>query len=209
MGMQDLISNKQPNNDDLIRGHRAKLNIIYDDLIDYKEIKIGEFYPKEQFENLKNVVDKISTDKLVEKYYTDLGISSSYASSIIEYVKEYPLMLVPYGTGLSYYSLLREEAEDSLGSSFNAKDFNTVLLNDGDRNFDLVSSEVESYITGKNGTVASDSPVSSAETSSETSTNKEQPNWILFGAIGGGLAAVGIIALIAGRKYRKDDPFGA
>jgi len=149
------------------------------------------------------------SDSQVEKYYTDLGISSSYASSIIEYVKEYPLMLVPYGTGLSYYSLLREEAEDSLGSSFNAKDFNTVLLNNGDRNFDLVSAEVESYITGKNGTVASDSPVSSAETSSETSTNKEQPNWILFGAIGGGLAAVGIIALIAGRKYRKDDPFGA
>ena len=49
MEMQDLTSNKQPNNDDLIRGHRAKLDIIYDDLIDYKEIEkfINEYF--EQF----------------------------------------------------------------------------------------------------------------------------------------------------------------
>lgn len=39
MEMQDLTSNKQPNNDDLIRGYRAKINIIYDDLINYKEIE--------------------------------------------------------------------------------------------------------------------------------------------------------------------------
>lgn len=39
MEMQDLTSNKQPNNDDLIRGHRAKINILYDDLINYKEIE--------------------------------------------------------------------------------------------------------------------------------------------------------------------------
>lgn len=46
MEMQDLTSNKQPNNDDLIRGHRAKINILYDDLINYKEIEkfINEYY---------------------------------------------------------------------------------------------------------------------------------------------------------------------
>ena len=49
MEMQDLTSNKQPNNDDLIRGHRAKINILYDKLINYKEIKkfINEYF--EQF----------------------------------------------------------------------------------------------------------------------------------------------------------------
>ena len=39
MEMQDLTSNKQPNNDDLIRGHQVKINILYDDLINYKEIE--------------------------------------------------------------------------------------------------------------------------------------------------------------------------
>jgi len=34
--MVDLISDK---NDDFIRGHRAKINILYDDLINYKEIE--------------------------------------------------------------------------------------------------------------------------------------------------------------------------
>lgn len=39
MEMQDLTSNKQPNNDDLIRGHRAKINILYDDsLLNREEI---------------------------------------------------------------------------------------------------------------------------------------------------------------------------
>lgn len=36
--MQDLTSNKQPNNDDLIRGHRAKLNIYDDSLLNREEI---------------------------------------------------------------------------------------------------------------------------------------------------------------------------
>ena len=39
MEMQDLTSNKQPNNDDLIRGHRVKINILYDDsLLNQEEI---------------------------------------------------------------------------------------------------------------------------------------------------------------------------
>ena len=36
--MADLISNNN-NNNGLIRGQRAKINILYDDLINYKEIK--------------------------------------------------------------------------------------------------------------------------------------------------------------------------
>lgn len=38
MEMQDLTSNKQPNNDDLIRGHRVKLNIYDDSLLNQEEI---------------------------------------------------------------------------------------------------------------------------------------------------------------------------
>lgn len=38
MEMQDLTSNKQPNNDDLIRGYRAKLNIYDDSLLNREEI---------------------------------------------------------------------------------------------------------------------------------------------------------------------------
>jgi hypothetical protein len=117
-------------------------------------------------------------------------------------------MLVPYGVGLAFFTEFRDEAEDALGSSFNAKDYNTVLLNNGSRNFNLVAQDVAQYIESNNGTVSSTSPIN--EPSEDTTTpQQEKPNWIVFGAIGAGLAAVGIIALIAGRKYRKDDPFGA
>lgn len=59
MEMQDLTSNKQPNNDNLIRGHRAKLNILYDDnLLNQEEIneilnKYFEQFDLEKKEKIK------------------------------------------------------------------------------------------------------------------------------------------------------------
>lgn len=59
MEMQDLTSNKQPNNDDLVRGHRAKLNILYDDnLLNQEEIneilnKYFEQFDLEKKEKIK------------------------------------------------------------------------------------------------------------------------------------------------------------
>ena len=49
--MQDLTSNKQSNNDGLIRGHRAKINILYDDNILLSQKEINEIVNKyfEQF----------------------------------------------------------------------------------------------------------------------------------------------------------------
>ena len=148
------------------------------------------------------------SDSQVKSYYKDLGLQTSFATSVTAYIEKNPCLLVPYGVGLSYFSQLREEAEDSLGSSFNAKDFNTILLNDGPRSFNLVSQDVDDYITGKNGTLPSDSPLDESDEDA-ASTNEEQPNWYIFGGIGAGLLVVGTVALIAGRKYRKDDPFGA
>ena len=58
MEMQDLISNKQPNNDDLIRGYRAKLNIICDDiLLNQEEIEktINEYYKQFNLEKKEKI----------------------------------------------------------------------------------------------------------------------------------------------------------
>lgn len=56
--MQDLTSNKQPNNDDLIRGHRVKLNIYDDSLLNQEEIneilnKYFEQFDLEKKEKIK------------------------------------------------------------------------------------------------------------------------------------------------------------
>lgn len=140
----------------------------------------------------------------VKKYYSDLGFTEAYAESTISYVEEYPLMLIPYGIGLAYFSQLRTNAETSLGSSFDALEFNKVLLDNGDRNFNLVESDVTAYINSKNPT-ASASPVVPDSSSEE----RKPTNWVLFGSIGVGVVAIGVIAFIASRKFKKDDPFGA
>lgn len=150
------------------------------------------------------------SDSKVQSYFKDLGINSTYVASTIEYVKEYPLLLVPYGVGLSYFSQLREEAENALGSKFNATEFNTVLLNNGSRSFNLVANDVQKYIEAQGGTASADSALKPTEDDVQAASDeKKTTNWVLFGSIGAGLAAIGIIAFIAGRKFRKDDPFGA
>jgi hypothetical protein len=149
------------------------------------------------------------SDSKVQSYFKNLGVNSTYVTSIIDYVKEYPLLLVPYGVGLSYFSQLREEAENALGSKFNATEFNTVLLNNGSRSFNLVASDVQKYIEEKGGTASADSALNETDDDVPATSEKEPTNWVLFGSIGAGLAAIGIIAFIAGRKFRKDDPFGA
>lgn len=58
MGMQDLTFNKQPNNDDLIRGYRAKLNTICDDiLLNQEEIEkiINEYYKQFNLEKKEKI----------------------------------------------------------------------------------------------------------------------------------------------------------
>ena len=52
--MAVLISDK---NDDLIRGHRAKINIIYDDLINYKDIEkfINEYWKSFDLEKKEKI----------------------------------------------------------------------------------------------------------------------------------------------------------
>ena len=72
-----------------------------------------------------------------------------FATSLYEQALMFPAMLVPYGMGLLQMDNLRNYAESKLSDKFDEIEFNKVLLDNGDRPFELVKEDVNEYIKGK------------------------------------------------------------
>ena len=76
----------------------------------------------------------------------EFGFNSSMAQDMYDYVIDAPGLILPYGVGLAQFLALNSMAVDSMGKDFDIREFNEVLLTNGDRPFDLVEEEVVKYI---------------------------------------------------------------
>lgn len=146
----------------------------------------------------------------ISDYLNNLGLSEDSAKSLYDYVTEYPGVLLSYGVGVAMFELLQDKAENALGDDFDQKEFNTVILNDGPRTFELVEEDVNAYCgienTDDNNIFKHISYSEKPDSSSQSNTNKSV-NWILYGTIGVGIMAIGAISIIMIIKSRKDNPF--
>lgn len=140
----------------------------------------------------------------VKDYLDNLYLNTSLASSLYNYVTSQPGLILPYGVGVAMYGSLQKKAENALGNAFHQKEFNTVLLENGDRPFAVVEEDVNTYL----GIANTDSNNITAHNDQETHTqDSQQVNWLVYGSVGGVIGLVGIVALIGVHKYRKDNPF--
>ncbi len=146
----------------------------------------------------------------ISDYLNNLGLSGDSAKTLYDYVTEYPGVLLSYGVGVAMFELLQDKAENALGDDFDQKEFNTVILNDGPRIFELVEEDVNAYCgienTDENNIFKHVSYSEKVDPSSQSNTNKTV-NWILYGTIGVGIMAIGAISIIMIIKSRKDNPF--
>lgn len=146
----------------------------------------------------------------ISDYLNNLGLSGDSAKTLYDYVTEYPGVLLSYGVGVAMFELLQDKAENALGDDFDQKEFNTVILNDGPRIFELVEEDVNAYCgienTDENNIFKHVSYSEKVDLSSQSNTDKTV-NWILYGTIGVGIMAIGAISIIMIIKSRKDDPF--
>lgn len=146
----------------------------------------------------------------ISDYLNNLGLNEDSAKSLYDYVTEYPGVLLSYGVGVAMFELLQDKAENALGDDFDQKEFNTVILNDGPRTFELVEEDVNAYCgienTDDNNIFKHISYSEKPDSSSQSNTNKSV-NWILYGTIGVGIMAIGAISIIMIIKSRKDNPF--
>lgn len=128
----------------------------------------------------------------VSEWMDEIGLNSEAASYYIDYVLEYPGQLLPYGIGLVRFENLKSTAEEQMQDSFDLKEFNTVLLTNGDRPFEMVEEDVNAYIAS-----GSTSAVISDNNKSETSQNGQT------GIVIAGVAAVAVIAAAAYVLHKK------
>lgn len=136
-----------------------------------------------------------------------LGLNSDSAQSLYDFVVSQPGVILPYGYGMAKFLTYQQEAEDALGSSYDAVEFNTVLLTGGARTFEQLDKDVENYIKGSTGTStagAADGGNSNSSTSGGSSFLERYGVDILIGVA----VAIAILAFIAQRSYHRDDPFG-
>ena len=127
----------------------------------------------------------------IEDLLDQLGFTTSFASSLYDYVCENPGVILPYGVGLAEFRDIRAEAEFKLGDSFDLKAFNTVLLENGDRTFESVREDVNAWIETSGG--------------SSSRTNGTS-GWLVY-VVAALIGCTAVFALIFALRARRKDPF--
>ena len=179
------------------------------DAIAYNELNTGVNYVLDAAVDLGvNGLDWSTSD--VSDYLEKLGLNGDSASSLYDFVTSEPGTILPYGVGFAAFEEIEAKAKQIKGNNFNLKKFNTVLLDGGDRPFDLVEKDVNNWLGIDEDTdLILDKKTSSSSDDSESLSEKsrEKKNRPVLIGIGVGIAAIGCIALVVSLKYRKDDPF--
>lgn len=142
--------------------------------------------------------------KDVSKYLDRLDLNSSIAKDLYDFATLQPGTILPYGVGIAMFELLEKKAKNALGNDFDQKAFNEVLLNDGNRPFEVVEDAVNAYcgIDGND-----ENNIISHRFNNKETPVKEDVNWLLCGACGCGIIVIGAMGVILYVKSRKDDPF--
>ena len=142
--------------------------------------------------------------KDVSKYLDRLDLNSSIAKDLYDFATLQPGTILPYGVGIAMFELLENKAKNALGNDFDQKTFNEVLLNDGNRPFEVVEDDVNAYcgIDGND-----ENNIISHRSNNKETPVKEDVNWLLYGACGCGIIVIGAMGVILYVKSRKDDPF--
>lgn len=142
--------------------------------------------------------------KDVSKYLDNLDLNSSIAKDLYDFATLQPGTILPYGVGVAMFELLENKAKNALGNDFDQKAFNEVLLNDGNRPFEVVEDDVNAYcgIDGND-----ENNIISHRSNNKETPVKEDVNWLVYGACGCGIIVIGAMGVILFVKSRKDDPF--
>lgn len=142
--------------------------------------------------------------KDVSKYLDRLDLNSSIAKDLYDFATLQPGTILPYGVGIAMFELLENKAKNALGNDFDQKAFNEVLLNDGNRPFEVVEDDVNAYcgIDGND-----ENNIISHRFNNKETPVKEDVYWLVYGACGCGIIVIGAMGVILYVKSRKDDPF--
>ena len=139
----------------------------------------------------------------LSSYLNQVGLSSSMASSLYDTVMTYPISYNAYGYGLARFTMMRENAEEALGSSFDEVEFHEVILEHGDRLLDTVEQDVADWVEEKGGTYEGIVSGSSSSSSSSSSTSTASHTGLAAGIAAAGAAVIVIAIVLKVKNSRK------
>ena len=149
----------------------------------------------------------------VADWLNSIGFNASSAQDLCDFVIQRPGLILPYGTGMMRFIKLREECEEELGSKFSQKEFHRVLLEGGDRPFEMVEEDVEAYINGLNGSAQVTPPLQPPVPSAIPWENNEliydfqhKPDYTAVYVGAGIFTLIGVISAIALWNRKKKGP---
>lgn len=139
----------------------------------------------------------------VRRFVDGIGLNGDSAPDLYDYVLSHPGLLLPYGYGIAKNLSLRAQAESELRSKFDAKAFNTVLLENGTVPFTIVEEQFMRYMLEATGKTpeSSSAPVPSF---APAGTGQSSPIPLYIGL--GVFAAVAIVSGAALHRLKRKDP---
>ncbi len=132
-------------------------------------------------------------------------LNSELAPSLYQEAVDSPGRLLSYGCGLAQFLNIRQFAEAELGGEFDPVEYHTVLLESGDRGFELVEADVQDWISRKTGKESTIDP--SGTGFSGDMEALQQQSTINGLMILGVLLFVMLGVLLLLRKAKTRDPF--
>ena len=132
-------------------------------------------------------------------------LNSAIAPDLYDFVINDPGVILPYGIGLLKFEQMKSYAENSLGDGFHLKDFNEVLLTYGDRMFEDVMVDVKEY-AGENTSIIQEPSEPVSHPTVIDSKESDTSIYLYIGA-GVGIVAVILIAIMAAKKNKKNNPY--
>lgn len=138
-------------------------------------------------------------------------LNKEIAQDLYNEAVDTPGRLLNYGCGLAQFLALRYRAEDTLGKDFDTVEFNRVLLTYGDRDFEVVESDLNEWVSAlTNGQTLYDDTSALVPYEAIGGMEESIQNNMKYGmfAIGGfAIAAALVIWFII--KTKKKNPFTA
>ena len=79
-------------------------------------------------------------------FFQTLGIPEDAANEVFEMMVEEPALYLSYYLGYLEFTELREKARETLGDSFNLKEFHTFLLDIGPAQFEIIGDRMDRWM---------------------------------------------------------------
>ncbi len=130
-------------------------------------------------------------------------LNSEIAQDLYDEAVDMPGRLLNYGCGLAQFIDLRTRAEATLGDDFDETEFNRVLLEYGDREFEMVEADLNEWISGS----GSEGLIDGSDLP-DPHEGEMQQNSLMGYMIAGGLLIAAVLIWFLMRRTKKKKIFG-